>query len=84
MCVVLALLLAGWWALAQADLADFPLGTTTMIWQLSGTDLPSPQTLRLEVTGLEEGRYHVLLSVEAEGTPEDLGMLGFLGSAAFV
>ncbi|RLE30052.1 hypothetical protein DRJ54_03510 [Candidatus Acetothermia bacterium] len=71
-------------ALAQADLSDFPSGTTYMAWRLSGGDLPSPQTLRLEVTGLEDGRYRVLLSVEAEGTPEELGMLGFLGSAAFV
>lgn len=81
---VLSGLIVGLLALAQADLADFPQGTTYMVWQLSGADLGSPQTLRLEVSGLEDGRYHVLLSVEAEGTPEELGMLGFLGSAAFV
>ena len=81
---VLSGLIVGSLALAQADLADFPQGTTYMVWQLSGADLGSPQTLRLEVSGLEDGRYHVLLSVEAEGTPGELGMLGFLGSAAFV
>jgi len=80
----MAILAAGGVALAQADLSDFPLGTTSMAWRLSGSDVSAPQTLRLEVSGLEDGRYHVLLSVEAEGTPEELGMLGFLGSAAFV
>lgn len=82
--LILSGLMVGLLALAQADLADFPQGTTYMVWQLSGADLGSPQTLRLEVTGLEDGRYRVVLSVEAEGTPEELGMLGFLGSAAFV
>jgi len=80
----MAILAAGGVALAQADLSDFPLGTTSMAWRLSGSDVSAPQTLRLEVTGLEDGRYQVLLSVEAEGTPEELGMLGFLGSAAFI
>ncbi|HIE48422.1 TPA: hypothetical protein EYP84_05990 [Candidatus Bipolaricaulota bacterium] len=82
--LVLSGLVVGSLALAQADLADFPPGTTSMVWQLAGADLGSPQTLRLEVTGLEDGRYRVVLSVEAEGTPEELGMLGFLGSVAFV
>lgn len=71
-------------AWGQAELSDFPPGTTIMAWELTGEELKAAQTLSLEVTGLEGGVFRVRLSVEAEGSPEELGMLGFLGSAAFV
>ncbi|MBC7098591.1 hypothetical protein H5T52_05675 [Candidatus Bipolaricaulota bacterium] len=71
----------GW---AQAELADFPEGITTMTWRLKGKDLPAAQSLSLAVEGLPEGRYRVRLSVEAEGFPDELGMLGFLGSAFYI
>ena len=80
------LLWLGIWAVGwtQAELSEFPEGTTTMSWTLRGKDLPAAQTLSLAVEGLPEGRYRVRLSVEAEGLPGELGMLGFLGSAVYI
>jgi len=71
----------GW---AQAELSEFPVGITTMTWTLRGKGLPAAQTLSLAVEGLPEGRYRVRLSVEAEGLPGELGVLGFLGSAVYI
>jgi len=69
---------------AQAELSEFPDGVTTMTWRLQGKALPAAQTLSLVIEGLPEGRYRVRLAVEAEGLPDELGMLGFLGSAVYI
>jgi hypothetical protein len=67
-------------ALAQAELDQFPPGLTLMTWTLSGLDVPTPQTLSLEIEGLPGDRYHIKMTMEAEGQAEELGTLGFLGS----
>jgi len=83
--VAFIFLLAGVvFGLAQAELEEFPPGATLMVWTLSGSELATPQTLRLSVEGLPNGRFRVQLSIEAEGAPDELGMLGFLGSAVYV
>lgn len=67
----------------QAELQDFPLGVTTMTWELRGEEMLRPQVLRL-VVDREGDLFHVGLIVEMEGTAAELGTLGFLGSTAFI
>ncbi len=73
-----ALLSAG--VVAQVDLKEFPAGTTEMTWQLSGRDVPPNQTLYLSVIRVDD-EFAVELRVSARGAAEELGLLGFLGSA---
>ncbi|MGC9530578.1 MAG: hypothetical protein ACP5G2_08255 [Candidatus Bipolaricaulaceae bacterium] len=84
----------GWWlllalgwglvAMGQSDLTEFPPGTTVMAWSLQGQDVPREQMLRLAVESRATGEFRVELAVEAVGTPEELGALGFLGSAFYL
>lgn len=67
----------------QAELQDFPLGVTTMTWELRGEEMLRPQVLRL-VVDREGDLFHVGLIVEMEGTAAELGTLGFLGSTALI
>jgi len=71
-------------ALAQGALEDFPLGLTSMTWEIASRDLSSPQELTLRVEGKPGGQYRIELVLAAEGTAAELGTLGFLGSALFV
>lgn len=67
-------------ALAQAELSQFPPGVTRMSWSLSGSDVPTPQTLSLVIEGLGEDRFRISMTLEAEGKAEELTTVGFLGS----
>ncbi len=77
MAVVAACSAAAW---AQVELDEFPSGTTEMSWRLTGENIPPEQTIRLTV--IREGdEYELGLQVSARGAAEELGLLGFLGSA---
>lgn len=71
--------LLGW---AQAEITDFPVGTTEMVWALRG--LGPAQELRLSVEGFPDGQYAVTMSVSLKGTGAELSVLGFLGAPLFV
>ena len=81
--LVVTLLIVGG-ACAQTALTDFPAGTTTMAYRITTDKLTTPQTLILEVTGLGNDRYHIKMTTEATGTPDELGVFGFLFGATSV
>ena len=68
--------------LAQAEISDFPIGVTEMVWSLRGVG--PAQELRLLVEGLGEGRYRVTLGLSLEGSGAELSALGFLGAPLLV
>ncbi len=65
---------------AQAELEEFPPGTTQMAWRLAGEGVPPDQTLRITIAR-EGDEFTVELVVAARGKADELGLLGFLGSA---
>ncbi|MCS7239907.1 MAG: hypothetical protein NZ651_01475 [Candidatus Bipolaricaulota bacterium] len=69
-------------AVAQADILDFPVGLTEMVWTLRGVG--AAQELRLSVEGLPDGRYRVTLGLRLEGTGSELSALGFFGAPLLV
>ncbi len=71
--------LFGW---AQAEVQDFPVGKTEMVWTLAG--LGPAQELRLIVEGLPEGRFRVSMGLSLEGTAAELSALGFFGAPLLV
>lgn len=62
----------------QNELADFPRGTTSMVYEMRTEEVAAPQYLSLTVTGLEDGRYQLRMTAESTGTPEELSLFGFL------
>lgn len=79
--VFLGLMLIVCGAYAQSTLTNFPVGTTTMAYQIITDRLTAPQMLTLTVTGLTGGRYRIKMTTEATGTPDELGAFGFLFGA---
>lgn len=80
--MVLALGVAG---LAQSDLDVFPLGTTTMIYQVTSEDTSELQKLELVVTSYGDDRYTVRMVTEQTGNEDELASgFGFLFGAATV
>ncbi len=72
-------------AAAQADLAAFPLGTTTMVYNVSSEGISEPQILELVVTVHGDDRYTVRMTTEATGSEEELAAgFGFIFGAASV
>lgn len=83
--VVLALVGAGLAGLAQSDLDQFPLGTTTMIYNVRSEEMSEPQILELVVTSHEDGRYTVRMVTEQTGDEDELATgFGFIFGAATV
>jgi len=80
--LVLILLAFSVLGLAQAEISDFPIGVTEMVWSLRGVG--PAQELRLLVEGLGEGRYRVTLGLSLEGSGAELSALGFLGAPLLV
>lgn len=78
----LILLGVGVLGLAQAEISDFPLGKTEMVWSLRGVG--PAQELRLLVEGLGEGKYRVTLGLSLEGSGAELSALGFFGAPLLV
>jgi len=78
----LILLGVGVLGLAQAEISDFPLGKTEMVWSSRGVG--PAQELRLLVEGLGEGKYRVTLGLSLEGSGTELSALGFFGAPLLV
>lgn len=82
---ILAVALVGLWGLlcwAQAEVKDFPVGRTEMVWALTGVG--PAQELRLSVEGRPEGRFLVSMGLNLEGTAAELSVLGFFGAPLLV
>lgn len=72
-------------AFAQSSVDTFPVGTTTMIYQIQSEDLDEPQILELRVTAHGGDRYTVRMTTEQTGTEDDLATgFGFLFRSATV
>jgi len=81
----LGLLLTGIGAVAQSDLDVFPLGTTTMIYNVTSEDMSEAQVLELVVTSYGDDRYTVRMVTEQTGNEDELGTgFGFMFGAASV
>ena len=81
----LGLLLTGIGAVAQSDLDMFPLGTTTMIYNVTSEDMSEAQVLELVVTSYGDDRYTVRMVTEQTGNEDELGTgFGFMFGAASV
>ena len=81
----MALLITGLGVAAQSDLDVFPIGTTTMIYNVTSEDTSEPQILELVVTAHEDGRYTVRMVTEQTGTEDELATgFGFIFGAARV
>ncbi len=74
--ILLATATSSW---GQAELDEFPLGTTTMVYRIVSEEIEEPQYLRITVIGLEDGRFQLIITQEAIGTPEELAFFGLLG-----
>ena len=81
----LGLLLTGLGAVAQSDLDIFPLGTTTMVYNVNSEDTSEPQILELVVTSYGDDRYTVRMVTEQTGNEDELATgFGFMFGAATV
>ena len=71
--------------LAQSDLDQFPLGTTTMVYHVTSEEMSEPQILELVVTAHDDGRYTVRMVTEQTGDEDELATgFGFIFGAATV
>ena len=81
----LGMLLAGVGAVAQSDLDIFPLGTTTMVYNVISEDVSEKQILELVVTSYGDDRYTVRMVTEQTGNEDELATgFGFMFGAASV
>ncbi len=81
----LALLMTGVNAMAQSDLDVFPLGTTTMLYNVTAEDMTESQILELTVTAYGEDRYTVRMVTEQTGKEDELATgFGFIFGSAQV
>jgi hypothetical protein len=72
-------------AAAQSDLDVFPIGTTTMRYNVTSEDMTGAQTLELVVTSYGDDRYTVRMVTEQTGNEDELGTgFGFMFGAASV
>jgi len=72
-------------AFAQSDLDGFPVGTTTMVYEVISEGVSEPQTLELVVTVRGDDLYTVRMTTEATGSAEELAAgFGFIFGAASV
>ena len=85
--IITAVMLAGFGitGIAQSELDVFPMGITTMIYNVTSEDTSEPQILELVVTAYEDGRYTVRMVTEQTGTEDELATgFGFIFGAARV
>ncbi|MFC2099557.1 hypothetical protein ACFLSF_01840 [Candidatus Bipolaricaulota bacterium] len=81
----IGILALGIGAVAQSDIAVFPLGTTTMIYNVTSEDMTGTQTLELVVTSYGDDRYTVRMVTEQTGNEDELATgFGFMFGAASV
>lgn len=83
--LMLGLVAIGSVVFAQADLDVFPIGTTTMVYNIVTEELDEPQILELVVTAHGDDRYTVRMLAEATGTEDELASgFGFIFGATTV
>ncbi len=83
--ILTGLLLAGMVIVgyAQTDLDIFPVGTTSMLYNMTAEDMSEPQSLELTVTVYGDDRYMLRMLTEQTGTEDELGTgFGFIFGAA--
>ncbi len=80
--VLAGLLAAGLGAAGQARLDAFPVGTTTMVFEVVTEELGEAQSLELVVIAYADGTYTVRMMAEATGTGDELSGFGFLFGGA--
>jgi len=79
------LMFVGLGVVAQSDLDVFPLGTTTMTYNVTSEDLSEPQILELVVTSYGDDRYTVRMVTEQTGDEDELATgFGFIFGATAV
>jgi hypothetical protein len=72
-------------AFAQADLDAFPVGTTTMVYQVTSEEMSEPQLLELVVTSFGDGQYTIRMTTEQSGDEDELATgFGFIFGATRV
>lgn len=72
------------------ELRDFPVGRTHMVYELRSAEKAEAQYQIITVTGLADGRYRLLLTIEAVGAADELSLahlmagmwMGYAGGAA--
>ena len=83
--VLIGMVVLGAGALAQADLDQFPLGTTKMVYHVTSEDLSEPQVLELTLTVHDDERYTIRMMTEQTGSEDELATgFGFIFGAATV
>ena len=81
----IGILALGIGAVAQSDIDVFPLGTTTMIYNVTSEDMTGTQTLELVVTSYGDDSYTVRMVTEQTGNEDELATgFGFMFGAASV
>jgi hypothetical protein len=69
---VAAVALLGFAGFAQADLDQFPLGTTQMVYRFKSEEVSAFQSLELDVTAHEDGQYTVRMEIEQSGEADEM------------
>ena len=83
--LMLGLVTIGSVAFAQTDLDVFPIGTTTMVYNIVTEELDEPQILELVVTAHGDDRYTVRMVTEQTGDEDELATgFGFIFGATRV
>jgi len=83
--LILGLVTIGSVVFAQADLDVFPIGTTTMVYNIVTEELDEPQILELVVTAHGDDRYTVRMVTEQTGNEDELASgFGFIFGATTV
>ena len=81
----IGILMVGLGGSAQSDLDAFPLGTTTMVYNVTSEEMSEPQVLELVVTAREDGPYTVRMVTEQTGDEDELATgFGFIFGATRV
>ncbi len=63
---------------AQHSIEDFPPGMTTMVYEIRSEEYIEPVTLALTIEVHEDDTYRMNMSVDAEGTADQLEGFGFM------
>lgn len=63
---------------AQHSIDDFPPGMTTMVYEIRSDEYIEPVTLALTIEVREDDTYRMNMSVDAEGTADQLEGFGFM------
>ncbi|MBN1858417.1 hypothetical protein JW848_04345 [Candidatus Bipolaricaulota bacterium] len=65
-------------SVGQQSIEDFPLGTTTMVYEIVSDEYTEPVTLALTIEVQEDAIYRMDMSIGAQGTADQLQGFGFM------